>query len=100
MFRARSGTLEVNGRRREVNKQICSYCGIEKETMEHVIIECGKYERHREMLDKQIGDIIGMEEWKERKKWEDRGMKTILGLEGDGEEEKIVSHLKTFLINI
>jgi len=66
LFKARSGTLEVNGRKREIQDQRCSSCGEEKETVEHFIIECDSYRTQRQELDRQVAKIIG------RAKWEDR----------------------------
>ena len=98
LFKARSGTLEVNARNRDKNEQQCRLCGEVKETVEHFIIECDTYRTQRQLLDRQVAEILGREEWEERKELEDRGIRTVLGLTGDKDcDNKIVSHMKTFL---
>lgn len=47
LYQARTGTLEVNGRHREVENQSCSCRTGEKETAEHLIVECNNYESQR-----------------------------------------------------
>ena len=98
MFKARSDTLELNGRNRDVREQRCQLCNEEKETLEHFIIECEKYRKQRKILDTQIGKIIGRKEWEKRKDGEDRGILTVLGLTNDKDiDKRIVSHMKMFL---
>ena len=98
LFKARSDTLELNGRNRDVREQRCQLCNEEKETLEHFIIECEKYRKQRKILDTQIAKIIGRKEWEKRKDGEDRGILTVLGLTNDKDiDKRIVSHVKMFL---
>ncbi len=62
LFRARTGTIEVNGRKREEQKQSCSFCIGVKETAEHVIMECDGYEEKRSQLKEKVKAIISEEE--------------------------------------
>ena len=99
LFKARSGTLEVNGRKREMNEQGCKFCEEEKETLEHFIIECDKFRTQRQELEEKISDILGREMWETRKQGDDRGLKTVLGLTGDKDTDKtVVRHTMKFLV--
>ncbi|MPC88944.1 hypothetical protein E2C01_083869 [Portunus trituberculatus] len=73
LSKARSGTLEVNGRNRNPDEQQCGMCGEEKESVEHFIVECDKYRKQRKALDTQVANIIGREEWEERKEGKTEG---------------------------
>ncbi|KAG0722788.1 hypothetical protein GWK47_043887 [Chionoecetes opilio] len=67
LYKARTGTLEVNGRNRELENQNCSCRVGEKETVEHVIVECNKYRSQREKLIASIVIVLGREEWDRRR---------------------------------
>ena len=98
LFKARSGSLEVNGKNRERDKQGCKLCGEEKETIDHLIIECEKFDEERQALDSAVAGVLGREEWERRKEEEDRGMKTVLGYtENSDSDRQIVNHTKNFL---
>ena len=60
----------------------CEYClqnNIEQvETLEHVIIECNKYNQEREIYIKIVIERIGSDKWREIGEEGDRGMKHIL----------------------
>ena len=99
LYKARTRTLEVNGRNREGEDPRCRSCrmGVE-ETVEHVIVECSSYENHRARLMTAIKAAIGEEEWVRRVEEEDAALCTVLGLYGNRQEtESIVSHTKRFL---
>ena len=99
MFKARAGVLEVNGRKRDEAEQGCRHCGEEKETIEHFIVECDKYEEERQELIDSIKEEIGEEEW-DRRLWEEEegGIVTALGLyEKSQTNESIIKHMKAFL---
>ena len=99
LFKARTGTLEVNGRNREEQQQECSVCVGVKETVEHMIAECDMYEEYREQLIQKVTQVIGEEEWFRRINEEDGGITTVLGLYGDKEEaKKIVEIMKVYLV--
>ena len=96
LFKARSGTLEVKGRNRDEQDKNCSLCIGEKETIEHLIVECSKYEEQRRRLVGSVISVIGAEEWQRRLDEKDGGICTVLGLYGGKEEtEKITEFVKT-----
>ena len=64
LYRARSGSLEVNGRTYRWNggRENCQNCvEMVKETIEHVIIECDRYEVERRDLMQEILNQVGQE---------------------------------------
>ncbi len=79
--------------------QGCQACEVEKETLEHFIIECDRYSGQRQELDRQVTRIIGRQEWEDRKEEEDRGLRTVLGLTDDRDKHVLVAHMKSFLLN-
>ena len=99
LVKARTGTLEVQARNRDQLDQNCSFCRGQRETIEHFLVECHKYEEQRSKLIKSITAVIGEEEWHRRIEEEDIGISTVLGLY-DGKEisEKIIENTKVFLI--
>ena len=100
LFKARTGTLEVKGRNRDDQQdKNCSFCVGEKETIEHLIVECDKYNEQRRRLIDAVITVIGKEEWERRQGEEDGGICTVLGLYGGKEEtEKLAEPAKTFLV--
>ena len=99
LVKARTGTLEVNGRNREEQEQGCSVCVGVKETVEHMIVECDRYRDQRTQLIQEVTGIIGEEEWSRRIDEEDGGITTVLGLYDKKEEvKKIVESMKKFLV--
>ena len=89
----------MNARNRDTNGQKCRLFGEIEKTVQHFIIVCDKYTTHRQEMDSQVAEILGREEWEERKEGSDRGIRTVLGLTGDkGDDNKMVSHRKTFLV--
>ena len=67
------------------------------ETLEHVITECEEYVEERNKLDRNITSEIG-QLWVRKKEEEDRGLKTMLGLEN--RNDRVIGHTKTFLKEI
>ena len=61
----------------------CGFCVGERETVEHMIVECRGYEEERRQLQEKIIDVIDEEEWCRRLEEEDGGISTALGLYGD-----------------
>ena len=51
-----------------------------KETVEHLIVECNRYDEERRILVAEVKEIIGEGEWNKRLQEEDRGITTVLGL--------------------
>ena len=47
-MKTRTGTLEVKARNRDEQEQDCNSCRGERETIEHFLVECGRYEEERE----------------------------------------------------
>lgn len=98
LYKARTGTLELNGRNREVENQKCSCRTQVKETVEHFIVECDKYNGQRSTLINSVETVIGRTEWHRRLEEEDGAICTVLGLYGDSvEAERIVPSTKAFL---
>ena len=84
---------------RDDQDQDCTFCTGERETIEHFIVECRKYEEERHRLISSVVEVIGEEEWNRRVEEEEGGITTILGLYRDKEEaKKIVPCVKTFLV--
>ena len=100
LFKTRSGTLEVNGRNREIQEQGCKLCGEEKETIEHLIVECDSYSEERRALDKKIQCLLGDGEWSRRREESDRGIRTVLGLTNNHHDKTAVTHMKKFLKSV
>ena len=99
LFKARTGTLDLNGRNRNVQEQSCSLCVGVKETVEHMMVECSRYEEERRILIGEITEIIGEEEWNKRLDEEDGGITTVLGLysSNNRESDEVVKCTKKFL---
>ena len=99
LVKARTGTLEVKARSRDEQDQDCSFCRGERETVEHFIVECRRYEQQRATLLEAVVGIIGESEWEVRREEGDRGILTVLGLYGSkGERERIIKEMKKFLM--
>ena len=98
LFKARTGTLELNGRNRDEQEQSCGLCEGVKETVEHMVVVCDRYEEERRQLVEGITEIIGEEEWSKRLDEVDGGIITVLGLYEDKETERVVKCTKKFLL--
>ena len=102
LVKTRTGTLEVKARDREERDQGCSSCRDVRETVEHFLVECVRYEREREMLIGSVKAMIGEQEWYRRLgEEEDSGALTVLGLyqgERERQREAIVKVTKEFLV--
>ena len=96
LVKARTGTLEVKARKRNED-QNCSFCAGQRETVEHLIVECVKYEGYRKDLINVIVSVIGEEEWNRRLNEDDGGISTALGLYETNAHEKIIEAMKWFL---
>ena len=84
LFKARSNSLEVKERenRWKNTDERCNNCNIDtKEDLRHLLIECPKYEKEREKLERKIKMKIGEHAWEQEKRKMDNGVKFILGLE-------------------
>ena len=105
MFKARAGSLEVNGRTHRWNGigESCQNCnGGVKETIEHLLVECDNYERERRAMMIEMQRILGQEGWQSVHEREDEGMSIILGFQcGEGVIDdkmgEIVETTKAFL---
>ena len=98
MFKARTSILELNGRNRDEQEQSCGLYERVKETVEHMVVVCDRYEEERRQLVEGITEIIGEEEWSKRLDEVDGGITTVLGLYGDKETERVVKCTKQFLL--
>ena len=105
-FKAKSESLEVNGRTYiwNVEDRIwwCEKCSNEevpiKEDVRHLLLECEAYTNERMELESIIIQEIGGEEWRERKRSDDGGIKLILGI--DERNGNIIYKTKEFLRKI
>ena len=83
-FKARTNSLEIRERKNRWTGEdkYCDYCTErgerEIENLEHLIIECPKYEIEREEMIRRIVTKIGREKWEEIKEEED-GLRHLLG---------------------
>ena len=103
LFKARTNTLETNERKKKWGgeKEECEKCEKRgekiKETLEHVLTECSEYMEERNRLDEKIKNKLGLL-WDRRKREEDRGLKTMLGLIDKNDD--VVKYTKEFLRDI
>ena len=93
LFKARTGTLDLNGRNRNVQEQSCSLCVGVKETVEHMMVECSRYEEERRIMIAEITEIIGEEEWNKRLGLPQLGLYSS----NDREIDEVVKCTKRFL---
>ena len=101
LVKARTGTLEVKARDRDGLDQNCSRCRGVRETIEHFLVECGRYDEERGRLIESVKEIIGEPEWYRRIEEEEAGALTVLALyqgEGVREREKVIDAMKEFLV--
>ena len=107
LFKARTGSLEVNARTYRFNGRgnMCEWCeGRENETVAHLVIECEGHEYERGMLIGNLKEVLGEEKWEVVKTGEDRGMAVLLGLEDkirrictEEERQDVLRCMKRFL---
>ena len=101
LSKARTGTLEVKARNRDGQDQECSSCVGTRETIEHFLVECDRYEEERGRLIGRAIATVGREEWRRRlEEEEDGGILTVLGLyrgECQRAREVIVRAAKVFM---
>ena len=108
LFKARTGSLEVNGRtyRWSDKSEFCECCtSREKETIEHMILSCEGHENERNVLFERMKGIIGEEKWNEVESRDDNGLTVILGFECDDDDLNsnrlnIANAMKDFLKNV
>ena len=90
--------MRVNARNRDGGDQRCNCRTGEIETVEHLIVECSKYEDQREILIRLVESVIGQQEWSRRVSEEDLAICTVLGLYGEKESRnRIIEFTKVFL---
>ncbi|KAG0725737.1 hypothetical protein GWK47_038027 [Chionoecetes opilio] len=103
LFRARTKSLEVNSRMyrwKNDGSKVCEMCvtGVD-ETVEHLMLECERYEYARtQMLEVVVGEV-GVEEWREMR---DRRveMEYLLGLCAEcRSDSRVIESVKEFLEN-
>ena len=87
LFKARCGALETNDRMRRWNgnEWWCDSCVrrgiINRDNLQHIIVECDTNEQERRILDNKLKAILGEHVWEERKQDNDQGLTTILGFQ-------------------
>ena len=105
LFRARTGSLELNGRTYRWNggRENCESCGRGvKETIEHFLIECDRYQAERDKFMREMQALLGQEKWQEVKSLEDGGIAVVLGFQSgdvvvDSKNRAIAEATKVFL---
>ena len=108
LFKARSGSLEVNGRtyRWSGKSENCEWCALGvKETVEHLILKCSGHELERMNLNESMKEVIGSDKWNEFSTKEDEGLSIVLGFECEDESVnrsrmKVAEIAKTFLKSV
>ena len=103
LFCVRAGALGVNGRTYSWNERRedkCFMCdGDEKETVEHLLMECGAYERERQSMMEVIlnegGEINEVGHERTSEEW----MAMIVGL-SEGATVAILESVKRYLENM
>ena len=104
LFRARTQSLEVNGRTyrwSESGSKECKCCDLSvDENVEHIILDCPRYACERERLVSEIIDVLGLEEWMNLR--EDRSLyiSTILGLNANESRCRYIDSVKNYLVDI
>jgi hypothetical protein len=108
LFKARSGSIEVNARTYRWNGvgDRCLWCDLgEKETLGHMMVECMGHTQERELFLRTIRQVLGEECLESIIEREDYGMSVLLGFESDCEELKhmrrqIVARTKIYLMSL
>ena len=104
LFKARTKSLEVNSRvyRWENDgSKLCIMCRVgEDETVEHLMLECERYEYERQRMLETVVEEIGVDRWNEVKERSvNDQMKYLLGLSGEWKSESGVGEcVKDFLV--
>ncbi|KAF2347392.1 hypothetical protein FHG87_021854 [Trinorchestia longiramus] len=77
---------------------LCLQCnrGVE-ETVEHLVLECSKYEQERECLMDVVHEQCGENKWNARCVEEDSGMRYLVGLDEEC-NMTVVDAMKDFLV--
>ncbi|KAF2366521.1 hypothetical protein FHG87_002719 [Trinorchestia longiramus] len=80
------------------NTRLCLQCnrGVE-ETVEHLVLECSKYEQERESLMDVVHEQCAENEWNARCVEEDSGMRYLVGLDEEC-NMTVVDAMKDFLV--
>lgn len=105
LFKARSGSLELNSRTYRYNEnrdKKCRMCNLDNgvdETIHHVMIECTGYEEPRDWLRNKIHETMGEGEFAKIIRMEGNGIKFLLGLDEDIPIE-VIEATKSFLSKI
>ena len=101
LFKARTDSLEVNEKKKRWGGEIdtCGKCGRNDdrpvETIEHLLTECCAYEEERLTFNEKMENKLGHEDWTRSKTGNDKGLKIMLGLEGDRKE--VIEDTKRYL---
>ncbi|KAF2358365.1 hypothetical protein FHG87_010875 [Trinorchestia longiramus] len=96
--------LEVEARRRtwrgiEENARLClQYNKGLEETVEHLFLECSKYEHEQESLMDAVHEQYGENQWNARCVEEDSGMRYLVGLDEEC-NQTVVDAMKNFLVH-
>ena len=93
-------TLEVNARMYRWNadkSKECKMCSTgQVESVNHVLVECHKYERERDVLIQVVMEEWGMEFFNEWAENEGNSMCRLLGIVGEA-NKRIIEAVKVFL---
>ncbi|KAF2354348.1 hypothetical protein FHG87_014893 [Trinorchestia longiramus] len=102
LFTVRCKALSVNRRTwrwNEGNTRLCLQCnrGVE-ETVEHLVLECSKYEQEQESLMDVVHEQCGENGWNARCGEEESGMRYLVGLDEEC-NMTFVDAMKDFLVH-
>ena len=106
LFKARTGSLEVNARTHWWNGigAECEWCNMgERETIVHMIVECEGHNQEREHYIGMLRQLMGDELLMEVLERENHGLEILLGFESDHIDlgrmrGEIVSRMKLYLM--
>ncbi|KAF2358938.1 hypothetical protein FHG87_010303 [Trinorchestia longiramus] len=83
--------IAIRERRRSTEKKVTS-------TVEHLVLECSKYEQERESLMDVVHEQCGENNWNARCVEEDSGMRYLVGLDEEC-NMTVVDAMKDFLLH-
>ena len=102
LFKTRSQSLEVNARTYRWNTDKSKECKVcnrkENESVFHVIVECTKYERERNLLMQTVKEEWGNEYFLEWVEDDESKMSQLLGIMGK-ENKRVIEAVKKFLVD-
>ena len=104
LFRARTQSLEVNARTyrwSDNGNKECKCCDLKvDESVEHIILDCPRYDCERENLESLFMDKIGLEKWMELRDDRSLYISKILGIDLNESVIDFLDHVKEYLLSV